>query len=107
MSKSKFIAYVAVLVFLAALTLGSTASAETVLQGKFTPEQIKGGCSKVNGDFMPQGQSGTYGCENRNNGNMILCRGDNQCTFYQGTGSTKQMRRIIRGVGLACEVELH
>lgn len=104
MSKVKLIVAVAVL---AALTLSYSASAETVLSSKFTPEQIKGGCAKVGGDFMPQGQTGTYGCENRNNGNMILCRGDNQCTFYQGTGSTKQMRKIIRGVGLACEVELH
>jgi hypothetical protein len=103
MSKSKLIAYIAIL---AALTLGVSVSAETKMKTKFTPEQIKGGCAKVGGEFFPQGGTGTYGCENRDNGNMILCRRDNECTFYQGTGSTKQMRKIIRGVGLACEVEL-
>ena len=103
MSKVKLIAAVAVL---ATLTLSYSASADNKFNSKFSPEQIKSGCAKVGGDFFPQGQTGTYGCENRNNGNMILCRGDNNCSFYRGTGSTKQARKVIRAVGLACELEL-
>lgn len=101
MSHSKLIICMAIF---AALTFSSTALAEK-LNNKYTPEQVKSACDKVGGEFFPQGQSGTYGCENRNNGAMVLCNGNNDCWGYNQTRKKKEHKKIVRFFQLdACGV---
>ena len=74
-------------------------SAQTAVKlpkNKYTPEQVKSSCDKVGGEYFPQGQSGTYGCENRNNGAMALCNGNNDCWGYNQSRKKKEHKKIVR-----------
>lgn len=87
------------LTFLAAACLSTTSIAKE-LSGKHTPEQIKAACDKVGGEYFPQGQSGTYGCENHKNGSMVLCNKENKCTGYTQARTVKDNSKIIRDLKL-------
>lgn len=74
------------------------------LSGTYTPEQIKGACDKVGGEYFPQGQTGTYGCENHENGSMVLCNKDNKCTGYNQARTKRANNRIVRDLQLEASV---
>jgi hypothetical protein len=101
MSHSRLIFCIAVF---AAVCFGSTAPAGAQqgreLKGTYTPNQVKSACDKVGGEYFPQGQTGTYGCENHNNGSMVLCNKHNKCTGYTQARTTTEHNRIIRNLKL-------
>ena len=70
------------------------------LKGKYTPDQVKGSCDKAGGEYFPQGRSGTYGCENHKNGNMVLCNKENKCTGYVATRTAKETENVMRDLKL-------
>ncbi len=96
MSHSRLVICIAVL----AAVWFSSATLAKELAGKYTPEQVKSACDRVGGEYFPQGQSGTYGCENHNNGSMVLCNKDNKCEGYTQTRTTKENCKIIRDLTL-------
>ena len=87
-------------VVIACLALSSSAAAGEELKGKYSPEQVQSSCAKVGGEYFPQGRSGTYGCENHKNGNMVLCNKENKCTGYVATRTAKEAENLVRDLQL-------
>lgn len=89
----------ALLVSLLALS-ASAGAKEVSISGTHSPDEIKSACGKVGGTFYPQGGTGTYGCENSNNGNMVLCNKDQKCTGYTAARTKSQSRKSAHAFGL-------
>jgi hypothetical protein len=70
------------------------------LSGTYTPEQVKASCDKVGGEYFPQGQTGTFGCENHDNGNMVLCNKEGKCTGYVATRTQKENDLLVKNLRL-------
>jgi hypothetical protein len=49
--------------------------------------------------FNLGGTSGTYGCQNQNNGNAITCNGDGQCTDHVGDPRWRRIKTLIDNAG--------
>lgn len=96
--------YLATLVTVLVATYISPTAAAKELSGTYSPEQIKGACDKVGGEYFPQGQTGTYGCENHKNGSMVLCNKENKCTGYTQSRTRRDDNRIVRDLKLEASV---
>jgi hypothetical protein len=87
----------------ATFVVASAYSAHTTakeLSGTYTPEQVKASCDKVGGEYFPQGQTGTFGCENHDNGNMVLCNKEGKCTGYVATRTQKETEMLVKNLRL-------
>jgi hypothetical protein len=101
MSRSRLVICIAVF---AAVCFSSVAPAKE-LGGTYTPEQVKGACDKVGGEYFSQGQTGTYGCENHKNGSMVLCNKAQKCEGFTPTRTRNQNLKIIRDLKLNAAVK--
>jgi hypothetical protein len=49
--------------------------------------------------FNLDGTSGTYGCQNRENGDAVTCNGDGQCTDHVGDPRWLRIKTLIDNAG--------
>jgi hypothetical protein len=71
------------LAFLAVgMVAASSAYAAERDMGKISQADLRNACNNVGGDLLGVSDSGSYGCEDNQSGNMILCNKDSNCTLF-------------------------